>query len=97
MNNNKYSKSQDRYWNIVIESLIKLFNMSPEISKKKAFSLKSELDSLSSSKYPLYYHEEPIYIAASLAGLERDISSPKEYDDLIKNLQNKYQEILEKL
>lgn len=62
-----------KFWDIVVECLMKFHNLTPSEAHQKAIELRSRLrksDRPEAMVYPsgMVYHEEPFYIACNLAG-----------------------------
>ena|SRR5438105_2427151 len=65
------SDARQRYWNIVVDCLVELFGIARPVAIDRAKNMRTRIERCRGSA--LFYHAEPIDVAADLAGEPSDL------------------------
>jgi hypothetical protein len=73
---------KDEYWRVVERTLDNVFNGNPADARR----LRQEIDTLSDDEQLIFYHAEPLDVAADLADVTPSSTQVQQYDALAQNL-----------
>jgi hypothetical protein len=73
---------RDEYWRVVERTLDNVFNGNPTNARR----LRQEIDTLSDDEQLIFYHAEPLDVAADLADVTPSSAQVQQYDALAQNL-----------
>src|SRR5580700_4898253 len=77
-----FAEEKRQYWDIVVDCLVELFGQSMTEARDRAKRLRSKIEGRRGAR--LFYHAEPLNVAADLADLSRDYETMRgRYDEIL--------------
>jgi hypothetical protein len=73
---------KNEFWQVVERTLERVFQRDPADARQ----LRQEIDNLSDEEQLIFYHAEPLDIAADLADMTPSSSQVQQYDAVARNL-----------